>query len=331
MATARHVLGKLKSSDGRIKIATASGVMAVVAALALVMVLPVSAAHVAPSEIPGNPDCTVLQPDDYLFEHKQDPPSSTTIPLEHNGLTGSVTVNVYNQGPNEKFDFQFSGDFVAAAVIVKGGDKANLYDYRPGGTDADTELQAPIRQGSRSFGLSHISFCVGELATVDFVCDDPKTLTGNGLITEVTAEIFANNDNPECITKQAIYTLEDDTVTLRFEGDGLLDATGRLDFWKDFGNMPFLDLTYDRDDSGDFQPLQWCDFRTKVVADGDQFDDVLDLRDELAPADTPYPSLSGVTDADGDDATACKVFEGENAAGIQHTVVYFKFEDPQFR
>lgn len=322
MPIPRPALDALRSSDGRIKATTASGVLALVAALALFAVLPVSAAHVVPSEIQGNPDCTLLQPDDFLFEEKQDPPSDAEIELVHNGLRGSVEVTVYTQAGNEKFDFLFSGDFVAAAVIVKGGPKANLYDYtQAGGADADTGLRAPIRAGNRSFGLSHISFCIDEAeTTVEFVCGDPQTLEGDGLFTDVTGTIFANSLH-DCTDKEAFYTLEDDVVTLDFDGDGNDIAAGRLEFIKDFGDpADFTDLEYDG--PGGFVDVQWCEVRDRLAADGAEFDDVLET-DE-------YPSLDGVMDGEAE-ATACKVFEGENAAGIQHTVVYFEFVDPNFR
>ena len=54
-------------------------------------------------------------------------------------------------------------DFVAGipieAVIVKGGDDANIYDYRPGSTMADTGLGAPMNAGGQSADLSNITLC----------------------------------------------------------------------------------------------------------------------------------------------------------------------------
>lgn len=54
-------------------------------------------------------------------------------------------------------------DFVAGipieAVIVKGGDDANIYDYRPGSTMADTGLGAPVNAGGQSADLSNLTLC----------------------------------------------------------------------------------------------------------------------------------------------------------------------------
>ena len=321
------------SGGRRAKLWALLTVLGMIAALALVVVPAVSADPGTPSgdgeqpdEISGNPDCTLLDAGDYLFEHKTGTPKSGLIQLSFNGLSGSVDVNVHGSSSGQVFDFTFSGDFTAAAVIVKGGDSANFYDYHPGNNAADTGLHAPLNPNNNKFyGLSHISFCVDQ-GNIEFVCDVPQTLFGDGLITEVTAEIFANSLH-DCNTKQATYTLEDDIVTLRFEGDGSQIAVGRLDFTKDFGTPPPLpDLQYDRDDSGPagFVDVQWCSFRAKADGDGSQFDAELG-------STTLYPSLDGVTDTDSQPATSCKVFESESVTGIQHTVVYFELEDPQWR
>ncbi len=335
MASARNLFGKLKSSDGRIKAGTASGVLAVVVALALLVVLPASAAPGGPSgdgvqpiEVGGNPSCSdLLDAGDYLFEHKTDKPTSETIELSFDELSGSVTVVVRNTNSGQVFDFSFSGDFEAAAVIVKGGPNANLYDYRPGGNVADTGLHAPVNpQNGRFHSLSHISFCIGEAP--NFFCDTPVTLTDEeGPIVEVTAAIFANALF-ECFDKDATFTNDGNQVTLAFEGDGTLTAAGRLDFTKEFGSPPDFDsLQYDGSSPGTFVDVIWCNVRGKDTGDGDEFDDVLESNE--------YPSLlddneDPLTD-DGGQATACKVFETEDASGTQYTVVYFQFEDPNFR
>lgn len=327
MATAMRVFRKFRASDGRIKIAT-SGVLALVAALTLLVVLPASATHVEPVLSEGNPSCSdLLAEDDYLFEHKIDNPTSTDEPikLEFEDLSGSLEIEVFKVQGEEKFDFSFRGDFDAAAVIVKGGSAANFYDYRPSGETEDEGLHAPENpKNGKLHDLSHISFCVGEAP--NFFCDTPVTLTDEeGPIVEVTAAIFANSLH-DCFDKEATFTNDGEQVTLAFDGDPdtNLTAAGRLDFTKEFDTPPdFESLEYDG--PGEFVDLQWCDVRDKQNDDGAEFDDVL--------ASDEYPSLDGVTDAvQGDPAaTACKVYEEEDASGTQYTVVYFEFEDPQFR
>lgn len=306
----------------------------------LVGVLPVFASHdgdhplVESELLTGNPDCTVLNTDDYLFEHKIDNPAdgiTTVDPLVYGDLSGTLTIEVYKVQGNEQFDFSFTGDFEASAVIVKGGSDANLYDYRPSGEIEDEGLHAPLNPKNNKFHeVSHISFCVGEAP--NFFCDTPVTLGDRPApIVEVTAEIFANSLH-DCFDKDATFTNDGNEVTLAFEGDPdtSLKAAGRLDFTK-----VFLDENGDPD-PGSFEPLeydgpgvfvdlQWCELRGKVSGDGNEFDDVLDS--------TQYPSLVGVFDEDTNStqATACKVYEAEEANGTQFTVVYFEFEDPLFR
>jgi hypothetical protein len=119
---------------------------------------PTTTLRVQPQVVAGNPDCVdVLGADGFLFEEKLEPVQDATILLSHEGMTGTLVVDV----TGSTFDFTFSGDFVAAAVIVKGGPNANLYDYTPDGAAADTGLHAPVNPANGGFyGLSHISFCV---------------------------------------------------------------------------------------------------------------------------------------------------------------------------
>jgi uncharacterized repeat protein (TIGR01451 family) len=139
-------------------------VLAVIPASANPAPGPSSGNSVQPIEKPGNPSCTdLLAVTDFLFEFKLEPVASGTFPLSFDGLSGSVTVTVNNTAQGQTFDFSFSGDFVAAGVIVKGGPNANFYDYRPDGEDADTALHAPVNpNNNKFFGLSHISFCITE-------------------------------------------------------------------------------------------------------------------------------------------------------------------------
>jgi uncharacterized repeat protein (TIGR01451 family) len=153
-------------------------------------VVPASAAHVLPGPpsttlneqpvgVHGNPDCNdVLDASDFLFAHKTGVPTDATIPLSFDGLSGTLTIDVK---PGSVFDFSFTGDFVAAGVIVKGGPNANFYDYTPDGAAADTDLHAPINpSNNKFFGLSHIEFCIteaaAELQIVKTAVDDTITL-----------------------------------------------------------------------------------------------------------------------------------------------------------
>jgi hypothetical protein len=129
-----------------------------VQAAAVVPGSPTTTLGVQPQVVAGNPDCAdVLGSDGFLFEEKLEPVQDATIVLSRGGMTGTLVVDV----TGSTFDFTFTGDFVAAAVIVKGGPNANLYDYTPDGAAADTDLHAPVNPANGGFyGLSHISFCV---------------------------------------------------------------------------------------------------------------------------------------------------------------------------
>ncbi|HEX5936673.1 MAG TPA: hypothetical protein VFZ75_03120 [Actinomycetota bacterium] len=107
----------------------------------------------------GNPTCAELVPGSTEF--KVEPVRDGTFQINSGDLSGTLTVSV-NEGA-QTFGFALNGDFVALGVIVKGGSNANFYDYRPDGNAADTGLHAPVNPNNGNFyGLSHISFCIGE-------------------------------------------------------------------------------------------------------------------------------------------------------------------------
>jgi uncharacterized repeat protein (TIGR01451 family) len=107
----------------------------------------------------GNPTCAQLVPGS--IEFKVEPVRDGTFQISSGDLSGTLTVSV-NEGM-QTFGFAFNGDFVALGVIVKGGNNANFYDYRPDGNAADTGLHAPVNPNNGNFyGLSHITFCIAE-------------------------------------------------------------------------------------------------------------------------------------------------------------------------
>ena len=65
-------------------------------------------------------------------------------------------------------DFELEGPiligdkyYVVGAVIVKGGNAANVYFY-PGGTLGDSGLTAPVNASGKAAGLSNLTFCLME-------------------------------------------------------------------------------------------------------------------------------------------------------------------------
>lgn len=142
-----------------------------------------------PVERAGNPDCGDLVPG--AFEFRYEPVVTATnvqlTPLDPPapaGLSGSVDITVRNTNQGPVFDFNLDGDFTALGVIVKGGPNANFYDYRTAGNTDDTSLHSPINhQNNRFFGLSHVSFCLGEAPRPGALkIEKRSTKTGNPLV-----------------------------------------------------------------------------------------------------------------------------------------------------
>lgn len=333
MALARTVVERLKSSDGRIRVKTLSGVSALVAVIALLVgVLPVLATHVDPDPLDeggGSGKCSVETGDLPSAAgnefHINNPTPGHHIFEDSEG--NKIRIHVEGPTDNRRFLFEVTaGDVVVYDVIVNGGPKSNHYDYDGNGgpVPADEGLHAPSK-GQKLHNLSHINICYDEPGKVLLACDEPVTLTEpTGLFQFAEATIFANFVVDECNDKRGSFFIdngaEPPTVTLGFEGDGTNVVAGRLDVTKEFGAPPFVDLTYDRDGSGSgFVPVPWCGTRGFEQGDGTEFSDWLTTGEGGS-----YPSLpSG--------ETACKVAEDEDVSGTQFTVVYFEFEDPNFR
>jgi hypothetical protein len=342
MASARQVLGKFKSSDGRIKIKTLSGVSMLVAVIALLVGVLPAIAHgdgttthdVHPVVVsygggPGACSATIegRLPSAAGNELHINNPTPGTHQLE--GPDGTrFSINVRDIAAGRVFDFRvLTEGVVVYDVIVNGGPNNHHYDYDggPGTVTGDDKLHAPRKNARSLHNLSHINICYDVPGITLFACNQPVPLTDDGLFTIAKATIFANSVIGECQDKRASFFIDNEAdpphVTLSFAGDGSDIVAGRLDVTKDFGDPGFfVDLEYDG--PGDFVPVQWCDVRAKTAGDGSEFNDVLPGQ---------YPSLVGVTDDGGAPAISCKVYEEEDATGIQYTVVYFELEDPQWR
>lgn len=329
----RDVSTRFRVSEGRIKIATLSGVSVIVTAIALLVgVLPVFANHDTTSVDPvvineggGAGKCSVETgglPSTAGNEFHINNPT----PGVHTSADGVIQITVTDTGIGRVFEFtSLDDDLVVYDVVVNGGPKSNHYDYDAAGeaVPSDVDLHAPNKNPNSLHNLSHINICYDVPGLTSVPCDvqPPIKIEGEGRLTIGEVTIFQNSLH-DCTDKTASFFIEDDVATLNFLGDGTDTVAGRLDITKEFGTPSlFEDLEYDG--SGSFQDLEWCGVREKDTTpdgeglfDGDEFDDVLDS-DE-------YPSLPG-------GETACKVFEGENAAGVQNNAVYFEFVDPQFR
>jgi hypothetical protein len=114
---------------------------------------------VQPVLLIGNQNCAEVVGDALLFEYRHEPVVDASVDLfvESEGLVqGTLVIDVHGS----LFDFTIEDGDAVAAVVVKGGDNANLFDYRPGGNLADTDLHAPVNpMNDQFYGLSHLSFC----------------------------------------------------------------------------------------------------------------------------------------------------------------------------
>ncbi len=112
-----------------------------------------SAASVAPTLVGGNPTCTDLG---YDYGLKPSVGGSEDAPgtVSDGGL--SVTWS-YTNGSNDGY-INWSANIAPEAVIVKGGNAANVYTYGGASTSDDT-LVTPNNASNKPAGLSHLVFC----------------------------------------------------------------------------------------------------------------------------------------------------------------------------
>ena len=113
-----------------------------------------AAASVTPTVVNGNPSCTDLGYD-FGYKPQPEPPPSGTYTYPGSSYTVTIDSNgVY---------FDWTSEIDVDAVIVKGGDNANVYAYSPASL-GDTELSAPINPAnSQPYAISHIEFCYTDL------------------------------------------------------------------------------------------------------------------------------------------------------------------------
>ncbi len=323
MATARNILGKLKSSDGRIRVKTLSGVSALIAVIALLVgVLPAMADHESPEEGPrvspelvkyggGSGACEFVLSAAEFEAHDNNPSTKTLV-----GPDGTEIEIVVD---GQTFDFRVLTPGMAVYdVVVNGGPHNNHYDYdgklgHP--VDHDQNLHAPKKNNGQLNNLSHINICY-DIASILFVCGEEESAIRfgeQGELTGATATIFSVEDADTCEKLGFFFSVGGET-TLDF-GTGTGEVTGRADFFKQFdGGAAITALQYDGGPAEGFEEVPWCSISE---ANAEEFSEFV----------SGYPELP--TEPSGH--TACKVYEEENADGFQHTVVYFEFEDPQFR
>jgi len=119
-----------------------------------IAVAPAGATGGEPTVVPGNPTCADLGYD-FGFKPQPEPPPSGTYPFP-NDPYNSVTIDTDGTALYTYFDWS-SPTLGIDAVIVKGGDAANVYAYDPE-SFGDTGLHSPEKNGNIP-DVSHIEFC----------------------------------------------------------------------------------------------------------------------------------------------------------------------------
>ena len=103
--------------------------------------------------VSGNPKCEDLGYE-FGFKPQPEPPPSGTYPFP-NDPNHSVTIT------SDRSTFDWQSTLPIDAVIVKGGDNANVYKYTPGGFGG-SQLHAPVNPNNgKTYDISHIDFCCG--------------------------------------------------------------------------------------------------------------------------------------------------------------------------
>ncbi|HEU0214109.1 MAG TPA: hypothetical protein VFR13_08505, partial [Jiangellaceae bacterium] len=116
------------------------GLAAVAGAVGLFTVLPASAEHVDPVQVPGNAPCPAG-----LTELKVEPVADGTF----TDGTLTVTIDVRDTADGQVFDW--TSNIGVDVVIVKGGNASNVYTYVPEST-GDTGLHAPENRSGNFAG-----------------------------------------------------------------------------------------------------------------------------------------------------------------------------------
>lgn len=259
--------------------------------------------------------------DDADFDGSFDATAGDT-PEEGVQVTATSSDNTYQTVSDENGNYQFN--LPAASYTVCEEARENRLQTEPtSGADCDPEsFEALGYMRDLTSGPSSGN----DFGTAAEICgqilDDNFTV-----FVDVYIEVFENGNGESACENKAgsIYEI-DGVLHFPLVGDTDGEAAAIAILEKEFSDPEdFGPLQYSQDlDTDPFEIVPWCALRSVTPADGDQFEDYLDV-------DTMYPSLSGITDPDsGDESVACRVFVSENVEGTQVNVLLIQ-DDPRFR
>jgi hypothetical protein len=172
--------------------------MLLLASLIVAVGLPAAAASVTPTEMTGNVTCDDLGLDTLT---KFDPPTS--------GTKAGVTITVSQP------TFNWSSTVLISAVIVKGGNASNVYDYRPTGALSDSGLVAPNNASGGPANLSHLEFCVGGTTTTtsEATTSTSEATTSTSEATTSTSEATTSTSEATTSTTAQVTTTQPQSST----------------------------------------------------------------------------------------------------------------------
>src|SRR3989339_444628 len=103
---------------------------------------------VIPRQIAGNPTCSDVGYNG--SEYKIDPPTPGSYIIDG--------VNEFKWTTSDGVYFNWTSSIGIDAVICKGGNKANVYDYDPA-SNGDNGLHCPVNPSGNPAAISHIAVC----------------------------------------------------------------------------------------------------------------------------------------------------------------------------
>lgn len=214
MRIAKSVFRRFQEADGRVKLATLSGVGLLTAALVLALaVLPASAGNgsattthgVQPQEISygggaGACDATISGRLPSAADHELhiNNPSNNVFTETVNGVDVDIRLTGISGSGDKLFNFEvLTPGWTVFDVVVNGGAKNTHFDYDdhlgpgnvpfPGPQTIDTGLHAPTKGNSGNlYQLSHINICFDEIPEAPisgtvFYDDNVDTINNDGM------------------------------------------------------------------------------------------------------------------------------------------------------
>ena len=185
--------------------------------LLLAVVAPqVFAASVTPIIVDGNPTCE-SQGYAFGFKPQPEPPPTGTYTFPD----GINTITISSDG---KY-FDWTSTIPLDAVIVKGGQKANLYKYDPPSeASEDTGLVSPNNASGEPAGISHIEVCYDYELAASKSADTSYTRTYTWSITKTATPQSHTGQPGDVMKSDYTVTVEQGVTDSDFKVSGTINV-----------------------------------------------------------------------------------------------------------